>query len=258
MGRRTSSGRIGAPTFGGLLADAQTITSDENTDIILDPTGTGRVLVDGHVQLQAQSNLRFADQNSSNYVAFRASTNISSDVVWTLPDADGTNGYVLTTNGAGVLSWSQASVDITDENSDSNDNYLVFTTQTSGSASSIKVSATSRELVYIPSTGALEATLFRETSASILKENFRDIDGALSKVLCLNGKIYDRKNGGLKDEVGLIAEEVASVIPNIVGLDKNGEPDTISYSRLSVYLIESLKEITERLSNLESKVSSQG
>ena len=254
MGRRTSSGRIGAPTFGGLLAqDNTTITTDEDADIILDPTGTGRFVIDAHTQLQAQSSLRFSDSDSSNYVAFQAPATVNSDLTWTLPAADGTAGYVLTTDGSGTLSWTQKSVDISDENTDSSDNYILFTTQTSGTASSVRVSANTRQLVYIPSTGALEATLFRETSASILKENCRDINEALAKVLCLNGKIYDRKDGSITDEVGLIAEDVAAVLPNMVGYDQNGNPDTVSYSRLSVYIIESLKQIDERLVLLEQK-----
>jgi hypothetical protein len=55
--------------------------------------------------------LRFLESavNGSNYVGFQAPTSISTDRIWTLPSADGTNGQVLTTNGSGVLSWSTAS-----------------------------------------------------------------------------------------------------------------------------------------------------
>jgi hypothetical protein len=57
--------------------------------------------------------LRFYEQynsagvfpNGTNYVAFRAPNSIAADVTWTLPNADGTNGQVLQTNGAGALSW---------------------------------------------------------------------------------------------------------------------------------------------------------
>lgn len=59
----------------------------------------------GDVTLNAQSDLRFADADSSNWVAFQAPTTVSSNVTWTLPAADGTNGQVLTTNGTGTLNW---------------------------------------------------------------------------------------------------------------------------------------------------------
>ena len=43
--------------------------------------------------------------NGFNYVGFKAPTSILANKIWTLPAADGTNGQVLSTNGAGVLSW---------------------------------------------------------------------------------------------------------------------------------------------------------
>jgi hypothetical protein len=49
--------------------------------------------------------LRFADADASNYVAFKSSATVSSNITWTLPAADGTNGQLLSTNGSGTLSW---------------------------------------------------------------------------------------------------------------------------------------------------------
>ena len=42
--------------------------------------------------------------NGTNYTAFQVGTQ-SGDVTYTLPTADGTSGYVLSTNASGVLSW---------------------------------------------------------------------------------------------------------------------------------------------------------
>jgi hypothetical protein len=58
------------------------------------------------ITLNAQSDLRFADSDSSNYVAFQAPATVATNVTWTLPDADGSAGEVLSTNGSGTLSWS--------------------------------------------------------------------------------------------------------------------------------------------------------
>jgi hypothetical protein len=62
--------------------------------------------VTGDVTLNAQSDLRFADSDSSNWVAFQGPATVASNVTWTLPSADGTSGQVLSTNGSGTLSWS--------------------------------------------------------------------------------------------------------------------------------------------------------
>lgn len=62
------------------------------------------------VDLQNQADLRFyeATANGTNYVGFQAPSSITSDVLWTLPSSDGTANQVLTTNGSGTLSWTEA------------------------------------------------------------------------------------------------------------------------------------------------------
>ena len=63
-----------------------------------------------NLTLPGQADLRFADSDSSNWVAFQAPATIASNVTWTLPNADGTNGQVLSTNGSGTLSWGAAGI----------------------------------------------------------------------------------------------------------------------------------------------------
>ena len=63
------------------------------------------VKIAGNVQINDQGDLRFADSDSSNWVAFQAPTTVTSNVTWTLPATDGTTGQVLSTNGGGTLSW---------------------------------------------------------------------------------------------------------------------------------------------------------
>ena len=46
------------------------------------------------------------DANGSHYLSFKAPDSVTANVDFTLPDGDGTNGQLLQTNGAGVLSWS--------------------------------------------------------------------------------------------------------------------------------------------------------
>lgn len=59
----------------------------------------------GNVTINAQGDLRFADSDSSNWVAFQAPATVASNVTWTLPSTDGTSGQLLSTNGSGTLSW---------------------------------------------------------------------------------------------------------------------------------------------------------
>jgi len=56
--------------------------------------------------------IRFVElaSNGTNYVGFKAPDSIASNRIWTLPNADGTAGNTLTTNGAGNLSWNTVSL----------------------------------------------------------------------------------------------------------------------------------------------------
>lgn len=59
----------------------------------------------GDVTINAQGDLRFADSDSSNYVGFQSPATVTSNVVWTLPAADGSANYLLKTDGSGNLGW---------------------------------------------------------------------------------------------------------------------------------------------------------
>ena len=99
--------------------------------------------------------------------------------------------------------------------------------------------------------GTMTAATVTETSSIVLKENFRPIENPLEKVLQLLGQIYDRKDGSSKDEAGLVAEDVYKIIPNLVKTDGNGNPESVFYSRLSVYLLESIKVLKDEIDALK-------
>ena len=69
------------------------------------------------VDLVNQGDLRLHEQtsNGSNYVGFQAPAAVTANLIWTLPDGDGSDGQVLQTDGNGVLAWGEGSTnDITD------------------------------------------------------------------------------------------------------------------------------------------------
>ena len=57
--------------------------------------------------LSVQSGVALRWLAGPNHVGFKAPATITSSTVWALPGGDGTAGYCLATNGAGVLSWQQ-------------------------------------------------------------------------------------------------------------------------------------------------------
>lgn len=72
--------------------------------------GTEKIILDQNgLSLQAQSDLRFADSDSSHFVALQAPATVTSNVTLTLPATDSpVNGYALISNGSGQLSWGEA------------------------------------------------------------------------------------------------------------------------------------------------------
>jgi hypothetical protein len=187
MGRRHTSGSVGNQGVGGVQVDNTTLSAADNQDITIDPSGTGVFKIAGDAQLQAQGDLRFADSDSSNYVAFQAPATVSSNLTWTLPATDGSSSQVLTTNGSGTLSWTTAAVTISNETSDASLNYPTFTTATSGTITAARV--TSSKFTFQPSTGTLDIV---GTITSLRQENVKTANHTLAladrdRVVAFNG-----------------------------------------------------------------------
>ena len=105
----------GTNTFSSSVIISGNINSSGTTNTfsggnVLSGTNTfsGTNVFSSNVTLNAQSDLRFADSDSSNWVAFQSPATVASNVTWTLPAADGTSNQVLATNGSGTLSWATA------------------------------------------------------------------------------------------------------------------------------------------------------
>jgi len=85
-----------------------TSTNTALRTLISDRIQVANVVAEYQPLLLARGQLNFYDSDSSNYVAFRAPTAVTTDYVWTLPSADGTSGQFLKTDGAGNLSFAAA------------------------------------------------------------------------------------------------------------------------------------------------------
>lgn len=110
-------------------------------------------------------------------------------------------------------------------------------------------------------TGNIRATsTITQNSDVHLKENIDTLDDSLDKVLNLRGVHYDWKTEEYKDmnlpegrQVGLIAQEVEQVVPEVVSTDDEGYK-SIDYSRLVPLLIESIKEQQRQIQHLQGEL----
>jgi hypothetical protein len=133
-------------------------TINSNQSIELETSGTGIVDIGADVRLKAQADLRFADADSSNYVAFQAPATVASNIIWTLPSADAAvSGYALVSNAAGTLSWAAAGATTTSDTTTNAEEQLYFGDITSGAVTAVHHDA---DFTYNPSTGTLTADTF--------------------------------------------------------------------------------------------------
>ena len=58
--------------------------------------------------------------------------------------------------------------------------------------------------------------------------------------------------GQEETEIGLIAEEVAEIFPEVVSYDEHNGPDGINYSRLSAILIKAVQELSAEIKKLKT------
>ena len=89
------------------------------------------------------------------------------------------------------------------------------------------------------------------------KTNIQTLPDALAKVEQLRGVSYDLKESG-KHEVGVIAEEVGAVVPEVVSYEENGKDARgVDYSRLTALLIEATKEQQRELAKALRQIKQQ-
>jgi hypothetical protein len=91
-----------------------------------------------------------------------------------------------------------------------------------------------------------------------LKENVQPIQNALSKVELISGNTYDWKEGfdnihpHKGNDVGVIAQEVEKVLPQVV-INRDNGYKAVDYEKIVPLLIEAIKELSAKVKELENK-----
>ena len=100
--------------------------------------------------------------------------------------------------------------------------------------------------------GAVTCGSIVEGSSIVFKENITQIEGSLEKINKLRGVEFDYKDTG-EHSIGMIAEEVNEVFPELVEKDDDGKITALSYSRMTAVLLEAVKELTEEVRELKAR-----
>ena len=107
------------------------------------------------------------------------------------------------------------------------------------------------EIMSLTGTGNLTVKTVTETSSLRYKENVVDLEPVSEKVDALRPVTYNRI-GQEETEIGLIAEEVAEIFPEVVSYDDQNRPDGINYTRLSAILIKAVQELSAEIKKLKT------
>lgn len=138
---------------------------------------------------------------------------------------------------------------LVDQTSSSTTHFLILSSASSGSISGANVSTS--KLYFIPSTGTLYSTVFQSLSDKNLKNDIITIDNPWSVLDYISGYNFYWKDNGQKSS-GVIAQELENFAPHLVSIDEHNHR-SVNYHGLIAYLIESVKNLNQRVRELEGK-----
>jgi len=263
----------GNTTIVGNLFITNTTTSVSNTTGALRISGgvgvTGNIhadaIFDGGVEVIQFANNAFHQANAAFTTANSAGKTIIlfSDS----PPAGPTNNTLWWQSNTGVLKvyytdadgaqWVDASpvaptssLLISDDTTSAVTIYPIFTSNTTGALSNVSVSST--KLTYNPSTGTVTAVDFNSTSDLRRKENVQLIENGLEIIQQIDPVSFNWKETS-KQGFGVIAQQIETILPSIVGEDGEGYK-SISYTQLISFLISAVKEQQKQIDDLKRKI----
>jgi hypothetical protein len=92
-----------------------------------------------------------------------------------------------------------------------------------------------------------------DTSSVRYKDNIRDSVYGLDHVMQMRSTQFEYKDDGRSD-VGFIAEELQPIVPELVGLDKDGQADSVSYDRMVSVLTKAIQEQQAIITDLKARI----
>ena len=238
------------------LSELTTSTSDADGDFfaVVDAANAQKKLTKGNINNSGFNNDAGFTTNTGTVTQVDGGNGLTGSVT--------TSGSLAVGAGTGIdVAADEISVDVSDFMSNGSNNRVVTATGADAMNAETNMTFDGSTLAV---TGAITATgdvTAFSTSDKNLKQNILNIDNSLEKVSKLNGVYYNwtkealEKNKHLKDvkEVGVIAQDVEEVLPEIVATREDGTK-AVKYERLCAILIESVKELKKEIEELKSGV----
>ena len=98
--------------------------------------------------------------------------------------------------------------------------------------------------------------IYKQSSSERYKANIRPLETDSTQIYSLVGKTFEAKprpDGTTESGTffGLIAEEVYEILPDLVVVNNENQPDSVQYQNISVLLLEEMKKLKARIEVLE-------
>ena len=253
---------VGAGNLIDVQADQIDVDLSELTTSTSDADGDFFAVVDAANAQKKLTKANIAISGFNNDSGFTTNTG----TVTSVSGGDGLTGTVTTSGslavGAGTgidVTADAVAVDVSDFMTNGSNNRVVTATGTDAMNAEANMTFDGSTLDV---TGAIRATgdvTAFYSSDKNLKENISNIENSLDKVSKLNGVYYNwtkeaqekHSHFGEEKEVGVIAQDVEAVLPEIVATREDGTK-AVRYERLCAVLIESIKELKKEIEELKT------
>jgi hypothetical protein len=209
---------------------------------------------------------RLYGSNGVNYVELDVPSAIAANYSFILPASYGTVNQVLSTDGAGNLSWATSggglpagvgSVSAPSYAFSGNTNTGMYRPAANqiafanngvqsvliDASGNVGIGNTPSEKLEV--TGNIKATAFLYSSDRRLKEDVQELGSPLKTVMKLHGVNFRWRENKTRD-VGFIAQEVEAILPDVVHTSESTGLKSVKYGNLVALLVEAIKSMYQK------------
>jgi hypothetical protein len=234
------------------LLTTSTADGDGDFFVVVDSVGAEKKLTKANINISGFNNNSGFTTNTGTVTSVLGGNGLTGSVT--------TSGSLAVGAGTGIdVAADAISVDVSDFMTNGVNNRVLTATGADAMNAEANMTFDGSTLAVtgaITATGDITAFFVSDRN---LKQNIVNIENSLDKVSKLNGVYYNwtkealEKHKHLVDEkeVGVIAQDVEAVLPELVATREDGTK-AVRYERLCAVLIESIKELKKEIDTLKT------
>ena len=236
------TGNVTGNLTGNVTGTASSATNSANIQVDVDNTTAAN-----HYVVFSGSSSGYNRLNSDSTLLYNPSTNTLTSTTFS-----GSLSGNATSATSATTATNATNITLADESSDTTC-FPVFAT---GATGNLPPKTDSSALTYNASTGTLAATNVNSTSDVNLKTDIQNVEDAISIINQIRGVKFRWRELDIPS-VGVIAQEVEAVLPELISTRSDDGTKSVNYNGLVGVLIEAVKELSTRVEHLESQLNNK-